>query len=301
MAKVGYTIMVVSPKLTRIKKYRFSRSFSRFLTFSLFLFLVGLSYTLCDLIRLKMEVLELDLLKQQNASQRYQIQWFAAHVKDLEDNLAYLNAFERKLRIIANFPAPATYNRLSGVGGSVRDEHQFSSLNKEYNRLVDDLRMNIEHLNEDVKFQEESLHELKGYIQGKKILLAYTPAIRPTRGWVTSRFGYRISPFTGLREFHQGLDIATQVGTPIIAPSDGVVTSIGMEGGYGKTLMIDHGYGFTTRYGHISKAIVKVGRRVKRGQTIAKVGNTGRSTGPHLHYEVKVNGLAVDPERYILD
>jgi hypothetical protein len=92
-----------------------------------------------------MEVFELDLLKQQNGSQRYQIQWFAAHIKDHEENLAYLHAFERKLRIIVNFPGPATYNRLSGVGGSVGDEHQLSSLNKEHNKLVDDLRMNIEH------------------------------------------------------------------------------------------------------------------------------------------------------------
>ncbi len=302
MAKAGYTIIVASPKLTRIKKYRFSRFFPRFLAFSLLLILLGLSYTLYDLIQLRSEVFELDLLKRQNSSQRSQIQWFAVQINDLKEDLSRLNAFDRKLRIIANLQSPAPHSRLSGVGGSLTDEHPLSSLfNKEHDKLVEDMRSNIGRLKEDAKLQEESLHELKEYIQGKKILLAYTPAIWPTRGWVTSRFGYRASPFTGLREFHQGLDIATQKGTPIIAPADGVVTRFGREGAYGIMIKLDHGYGFKTRYGHISKAKVKVGNKVKRGQIIAIVGSTGRSTGPHLHYEVHVNGLPVDPARYILD
>lgn len=302
MAKKGYTIIVVSPKLAKIKKYRFSRFFPKFLAFSIFLILVGISYTLYDSIQLRSEVFELDMLRRQNSSQRSQIQWFAVQINDLKENLTRLNTFDRKLRIIANLQSPAPYNRLSGVGGSLAEENNLSSIfNKEHNRLVEDMRSNIGRLQEEAKLQEESLHELKEYIQGKKILLAYTPAIWPTRGWVTSRFGYRVSPFTGLREFHQGLDISTQMGTPIISPADGVVTRIGMQGGYGKMITIDHGYGSKTRYGHISKAMVKVGARVKRGHTIALVGNTGRSTGPHLHYEVRVNGLPVNPKRYILD
>ena len=302
MAKKGYTVIVVSPKSTGIKKYCFSMSYLWFLSLPLFLILLGLSYTLYARIQLKSELFELDLLRQQKTSQRSQIQWFAVQVNDLKDNLTHLKAFERSLRIVANFQSPALYNRLSGVGGSLPDNNLLSSQsNKDYDKLVDDLHLKIEQLNDEVKLQEESLHEINEYIQGKKFLLAYTPAVRPTRGWVTSRFGYRISPFTGLKEFHKGLDIATKIGTPIIAPSDGVVTNIGIERGYGKILIIDHGYGFLTRYGHISKAMVKVGRKVKRGQTIAMVGNTGRSTGPHLHYEVKLNGLPVNPERYILD
>ncbi len=302
MAKKGYTIIVVSPKLNRIKKFRFSLFFPKFLTFSLFFILLGLSYTLYDLIKLRSDVYDLEILRRQNSSQRSQIQWFAVQANDMKENLARLSNFDRKLRIIANLQSPAPYNRLSGMGGAIVEDHPLGSIfDKGQEKLVEDMRLNIGLMKEEATLLEESLHELKEYIQGKKILLAYTPAIWPTRGWVTSRFGYRVSPFTGLREFHQGLDISTQMGTPIIAPADGVVARVGMQGGYGNMITIDHGYGYITRYGHISKAMVKAGARVKRGQTIAVVGTTGRSTGPHLHYEIHINGLPINPKRYILD
>jgi murein DD-endopeptidase MepM/ murein hydrolase activator NlpD len=99
---------------------------------------------------------------------------------------------------------------------------------------------------------------------------------------------------------HKGLDFAAMIGTPIYAPADGVVSYAGREGGYGKIVSIDHGYGIVTRYAHNSRLLVKTGERVKRWQKIAEVGSTGRSSGPHLHYEVRVNGVPVDPENYIL-
>jgi murein DD-endopeptidase MepM/ murein hydrolase activator NlpD len=120
-------------------------------------------------------------------------------------------------------------------------------------------------------------------------------------GWVTSNFGYRTSPFTGRREFHRGLDIATRSGTPILAPADGVVIFAGPKRLSGNMIIIDHGHGMTTNYGHIKQAHKKKGERVKRGDVIAEVGNTGRSTGPHLHYEVLLNGVSVNPEKYILN
>ena len=132
-------------------------------------------------------------------------------------------------------------------------------------------------------------------------LLASTPAIRPTKGWKTSGFGYRVSPFTGLKEFHKGVDIATRKGTPIIASADGVVTFAGTKGMMGRVITIDHGHGMITRYGHLHKALKKRGDAVKRGEKIALVGSSGRSTGPHLHYEVLLNGLPVNPEKYILN
>jgi len=100
---------------------------------------------------------------------------------------------------------------------------------------------------------------------------------------------------------HKGLDIATRSGTPIIAPADGLVIFAGREGGFGNMVIIDHGYGITTRFGHCSSLESKLGQKVKRGDVIARVGNTGRSTGPHVHYEVAVNGVAVNPSRYILN
>ena len=132
-------------------------------------------------------------------------------------------------------------------------------------------------------------------------MLASTPSIWPTRGWVTSDFGTRIDPYTAERKMHEGLDIATPIGQPVYAPSDGTVVFAGTEGGYGKVLVIDHGYGVKTRYGHLSEILVHLGDRVGRGDKVALVGNTGRSTGPHLHYEVRVNGVPENPRKFILE
>ncbi len=139
------------------------------------------------------------------------------------------------------------------------------------------------------------------FFKNQKSLLSSTPSIWPTRGWVTSGFGFRKSPFTGLREKHEGWDIAARAGSKVRATADGEVVVEGREYGYGNMVEVDHGYGVMTRYGHNSKHLVKVGDRVKRGQVIALVGNTGRSTGPHVHYEVLLHGVPVSPKNYILE
>ncbi len=142
---------------------------------------------------------------------------------------------------------------------------------------------------------------LWGKLSQKKDLLLATPSILPARGWLTSRFGYRSDPFTGKPTMHSGLDIAAMHGTPVVAASSGIVSYVGYEAGYGKIVTIDHGYGVSTRYAHNSELFVKVGQKVKRREKIAAVGSTGRSSGPHLHYEVRVEGVPVDPENYILE
>ena len=160
----------------------------------------------------------------------------------------------------------------------------------------------FDYYSQDYDTYEFGVHkELVEYLEDQKSLLASTPSIWPVRGWLTSTFGYRTSPFTGRREMHKGLDIATRSGTPIIAPADGLVVFSGREGGFGNMIVIDHGYGITTRYGHCSALDAKLGQKIKRGDVIARVGNTGRSTGPHVHYEVAVNGVPVNPSRYILN
>jgi murein DD-endopeptidase MepM/ murein hydrolase activator NlpD len=138
-------------------------------------------------------------------------------------------------------------------------------------------------------------------LEQRRNILACTPAIRPANGWMTSRFGHRNSPFTGRREFHKGIDIANRRGTPIVAPADGVVSQVKRKGLLGVVLTIDHGHGLVTRYGHIEKALKKRGDSVKRGEQIANMGNSGRSTGPHVHYEILLNGVPVNPEKYILN
>ena len=127
------------------------------------------------------------------------------------------------------------------------------------------------------------------------------PTIWPVRGWVTSDFGVRRSPLSGHRELHAGLDIAGPSGSAVYAPGEGVVTFSGRHGGYGNMVIIDHGYGVATLYGHNSKLLVKEGDRVRRGDLIARLGSTGRSTGPHVHYEVLIDGVPVNPEKYVLE
>lgn len=130
--------------------------------------------------------------------------------------------------------------------------------------------------------------------------LAATPSIWPTSGEVSSRFGWRNSPWGGGQELHPGIDIANSMGTPIFATADGEVVLSGWSGGYGNIVQINHGKGIETIYGHNSRVIVNAGQAVKKGQVIAYLGSTGRSTGPHLHYEVRVNGTAVDPIRFLV-
>lgn len=149
--------------------------------------------------------------------------------------------------------------------------------------------------------QEQSLQELQAYFQDQRSMLSSVPSIWPVRGWVTSDFGSRVDPFTADRVMHGALDISAPHGKEVLAPSDGTVVFAAVEGGYGNVLVLDHGYGVKTRYGHLATMAVKAGERVKRGQMIAQVGNTGRSTGPHLHYEVRVNGIAQNPRKFILD
>lgn len=130
--------------------------------------------------------------------------------------------------------------------------------------------------------------------------LASRPSIWPVSGEVTSNFGWRSSPWGGGSELHQGIDIANSLDTPIVAAADGEVVQSGWAGGYGNVVQIDHGNGVSTVYGHNSRVAVNVGQSVKKGQVISYLGSTGRSTGPHVHYEIRMNGTAVDPISYMV-
>lgn len=152
----------------------------------------------------------------------------------------------------------------------------------------------------ETQLREQSVLELWDFLDERESLLAATPSIRPVKGWYTSRFGYRLSPWTGRPIMHNGIDIAAAPGTPVFAPADGIVSFAGYDAGYGNLVSIDHGYGVVTRFGHNSQIFVKVGQKVRRRDIISGVGTTGRSTGPHLHYEVRVNNVPVDPMNYIL-
>ncbi len=148
---------------------------------------------------------------------------------------------------------------------------------------------------------EISINKLDQYLLDRESLLRSTPSLLPSRGWITSYYGPRVSHYSKRVKMHEGLDVGAPIGTPVVAPADGIIKVAGKNPGFGYYVEIDHGYGVETLYAHNSKLHVRKGEVVKRGELIARVGNTGLSTGPHLHYEVRVNGTPVDPLYYILD
>lgn len=156
-------------------------------------------------------------------------------------------------------------------------------------------------IKDTVEGMEGKIHELDQYLLDKESFLNSTPTILPADGWITSYYGQRISPYLGKLKMHEGLDVGAAYGTAVNAPADGIVTFSGEKAGFGKFVQIDHGYGIETIYAHNQSLHVKPGQKVKRGTLLAGVGNTGHSTGPHLHYEVRVNGIAVDPLYFILE
>ena len=159
----------------------------------------------------------------------------------------------------------------------------------------------LENLEVIVNQLEIDIHSLDQFLLDKESFLKSTPTLLPTRGWITSYFGPRKSQFSGRTKMHEGIDIGARPGSKILSPADGTVTFAGKKPGFGYFVQLDHGYGIETVYAHASKLLVNLGEQIKRGNVIAKVGSTGLSTGPHVHYEVRVNGTPVDPMYYILD
>lgn len=287
-----------------------SKSFLRFLALVAICGVAFSVFGVRDYLQLKKQVaakkaLELQVVGQRGtiASQRRQIQTFAGQINSIKSRLITLNKLEQKIRIVANLEETNTNEGLFGVGGSMpADLDPKLPLKARHDRLLREMHAQTDKLDEASEIQNQNLSSLLKALKVRVNLLAHTPAIRPVKGgWVTSRFGYRPHPITKSREFHKGLDIASRAKTPIIATAAGRVTFVGRKGYLGRVIIIDHGYGIITRYGHIHSALKKVGQKVKRGQTIALLGRTGRTTGPHVHYEVMLNGVPVDPRKYILN
>jgi murein DD-endopeptidase MepM/ murein hydrolase activator NlpD len=246
--------------------------------------------------------LTLETQEERVVQQKDQIVIFAQKIEALKTQLVELQDFEHRIRIIANLEANKDGSSLFGVGGSSPDDLDPSMMiEQDYQELVRDMHAEINEIDHASDSQRDSFSSIFNQLEGKRNLLAATPSIRPVKGWISSRFGYRESPFTGRREFHRGLDIATHAGVPIISPADGLVTFSGKKGLMGNMVAIEHGFGMVTRYGHVQKLLKKKGDQVKRGEVIALVGNTGRSTGPHLHYEVRLNGVSVNPTKYFFN
>jgi murein DD-endopeptidase MepM/ murein hydrolase activator NlpD len=303
VSKKKYTIMILPDETTRVRKYSVPKNTVRGFLLILAVLILGLGYLVTDYYGVKRMVAELDKLRLEARQHQQQLVTFAKSFDDLQSEMTRLRQFDMKLRVMADLDGVIYPEQIMGIGGE--NPEPFNPLEGELSfqdqTIINSMNRSLGRLKTEVNIQERSFQELVEYLEDQKSLLASTPSIWPVKGWLTSTFGYRSSPFTGRREMHKGLDIATRSGTPVIAPADGLVVFAGREGGFGNMVVIDHGYGITTRYGHCSTIDVKLGQKVKRGDAIARVGNTGRSTGPHVHYEVAVNGVSVNPSRYILN
>lgn len=308
MHKQRYTVVIFPGETIKPRKFQISKLLVHTVLIAFLVVFAGIAsssyFFTKNYIRLLGDTVELTELRRETKLQKIQVEKFSQQVKNFENSMSRLARFENKLRIItASENSPKSLDKNWGVGGPYGlTSHSFvTSLEKEVGAMVERLSIDLDLLTNQAKAQSISFQELEEEFKSQRSFLSATPSIWPVRGWVTSGFGYRKSPFTGLREKHEGLDIAVRQGSPIRAPADGVVILAGKEYGYGNMIELDHGYGYVTRYGHNSKHLVKVGDKIRRGQTIALTGNTGRSTGPHVHYEILRNGIPVDPRNFILE
>ncbi len=245
---------------------------------------------------------EIERLHEQNQAQAFHIQQFTDELGHLTGQMDRLQNFYAKLKILANLDLQEPQDPSMAAGGPQPDTREINMyLEESLKQQIQRVHWEMEELQMLAEIQERNAYKVERFFDSQRSLLASTPTIWPVRGWITSSFGKRISPFTGMLQMHEGLDIAARPGIQVKASADGVVIYSGWKSDFGKLVTIDHGYGYRTRYGHLSKIYVKNGQRVKRGDTLGAVGSTGRSTGPHLHYEVKVRGLPVNPKTYLLD
>ena len=236
---------------------------------------------------------ELESIRTENADLRAVNQRFETSVRELEDQLSDYQQRIHKLAIVAGL-AELSPSGEPGIGGLGPATAPPRAQDGNAHRNLDQLQRQIGSL-------AINLDELDSSLNERFRMLSSVPSIVPVKGIFNSGFGYRKDPFTKKRAFHRGLDIVAPHGRDVVAPGSGIVTKAGRAGGYGKVVFVSHGYGLTTRYGHLSKISVEPGQRLKRGDVIGAVGNTGRSTGTHLHYEVRVDGKPVNPLSYVLD
>jgi murein DD-endopeptidase MepM/ murein hydrolase activator NlpD len=317
------SLIVVSDETRPVRRFELRKVLLKRAAIGAGVFVVTLLGLSIDYVRLRIDNRELDALRTETLEHRAQVTAFEKRMGEVDHRLAKISELERKVRIIANLPTSSASGgeEVTAVetevepGGQGGFEEPFAdpAPNRGPSRVpaipadavlperVSLLEKSASYLGEIARGQGDSLEELLTSLEGKHLRLASSPSIWPSRGWLTSRYGYRISPFTGRKQFHAGIDIAGAPGTDVIAPARGRVVFAGPNGPMGNCLIIDHGYGVRTQYGHNQELFVKAGQEVQRGQKIAALGSTGRSTGPHLHYTVEVNGKTRNPLDYIFD
>jgi murein DD-endopeptidase MepM/ murein hydrolase activator NlpD len=267
--------------------------------------------------------LELEVLRSEKAGKTRQLEALGERFKEVERKMAALREREKDLILLtrdynrelglpestaleAVWPALTatvawTWGGGEGQGGLAPRVAAAPSANLAPDEAVKVLHRDLDLLERNAAGVDLALNELISALKGSRRLLSATPNVLPmVGGRLTSTFGYRASPFGRGADLHEGVDFAAPIGTPIYAPADGtVLSSDWTSSGHGLMVTVDHGFGLVTRYAHLSESLVAPGQTVKRGEALAKVGSTGRSTGPHLHYETVLGGAAVDPMIFV--
>lgn len=332
MDRKSFTILVTSNRKGKTQTFSVSAAWVKAFALITALILVILGAGAVDYVGLLLEAGENKRLRAENAALKQQFDIVESKVTSLETSLERVKNYSTKLKLITNIedqerslklsigPMPKPGQNLEYYNSSLKDRAPTSEfltkedvfvaqppLDEAKGELARHAKINYASLSiridravKDTELREQGVLELYETLSERQNLLNATPSIRPARGWYTSKFGYRIDPFTSKPVMHAGIDIAAPPGTPVYAPADGVVSYVGYESGYGKLVSIDHGYGVTTRFAHNSQTFVDVGQKLSRFDVISAIGTTGRSSGPHLHYEIRVHGVPVDPMNYIL-
>ena len=280
-----FSVIVIPEDNSKLSSVRLNRGIVKFVICCCVL-VMGLSaFFTYRYFNLKVDLAELQRLRVATIEQRQTLQSLAADLNEVHQQMDDLAESEARVRQLANLDVSPQEIPVA-IGGIPELESS---------QAVDEIQRQINKLQVAIELRRQSQETVRNLLNDQVSLNRATPKGWPTKGWLTSYFGMRKSPFTGRRVMHEGLDIAANIGTPVMATADGIVSRARYSHDYGKMVVIDHGYGYRTVFGHTSKILVKEGQRVKRGDVIAKVGSTGRSTGPHLHYELRFNGVPVDP------
>lgn len=328
----AYTVVIFRGSTAKPLRFSFPRKFVRKLLILCCVLVFADLLVISHYIIRTGEVWELAAFRTEAMSAREQTAAFSTAIEDLKKRLMAMKEVNQRLRVMLGIEVPKTGDMVNGRGGEEVPLPEGSSLptgegsygngavskpsvetgsegissdgkrvSADELALVASVRERLEWLSKEATSQEKILNELAQAAEQKSSRWAATPSIWPVKGWVTSGFGPRISPFTEKPAWHDGLDIGAAPNAPVQAPAQGRVTATGFDPKLGNIVRVDHGYGIETLYGHLAKALVKEGQRVNRGDVIGLVGSTGLATGPHLHYMVKVNGQALDPHKYILE
>lgn len=294
--KKYYTFVIIPSSKERSRKIVVSDKTLKFFLLTLSVLFVVFSIIFLDWLKTNYAKIEVKKLKTENAKQKEKIKMYEELTMELQEKINGFKNYAEKLNVFAGLQSPYALKEVGSGGISPNDVGTLIS-----NSIQKPSLEKPEIIRKRASEVEQNLKILDQYFKDQSLRLAALPSIWPTRGYLSGFFGNRRDPFTGKIDFHPGLDISTQLGNKVFATANGLVIVAEYRKGYGNIVIIDHGYGFSTLYAHLSKITVKEGQKVKRWDVIGFVGTTGKSTGPHLHYEVRRDNQAVNPLDFILE